>query len=261
MTDLPRPDDVVVVISPPRSASTAFARVLWNNPDIKYYAHEPWEDAYFSNGAGASTSATIRDAMDLTPVTGAKTSECVLIKEISFQVDHAFAEIQSLTTRPIVFLIRDPRLTISSRREVRRKQGRSVDFPLAETGWDSLLRQIDVCAQHDIDNIVVETSDLRRNPEHLLPEICSRLNLAFTPEHLKWQPQPDFALSNHRTSGPDHFFTRVLNSRGLEPPTETPQDVDEFPSDGGLRDHVAAALDGYRRVLQGAIGHDHVREG
>ena len=40
-------DDIYVIVSPPRCSSTAFARVFWEQPSIRYYAHEPFEGTYF----------------------------------------------------------------------------------------------------------------------------------------------------------------------------------------------------------------------
>ncbi len=40
-------DQIYVIVSPPRCSSTAFARVFWELPTVKYYAHEPFEGTYF----------------------------------------------------------------------------------------------------------------------------------------------------------------------------------------------------------------------
>ena len=44
-----RYDNIYVIVSPPRCSSTAFARVFWEQPSIRYYAHEPFEGTYFMN--------------------------------------------------------------------------------------------------------------------------------------------------------------------------------------------------------------------
>ena len=44
-----RYDDIYVIVSPPRCSSTAFARVYWEQPSIRYYTHEPFEGTYFLN--------------------------------------------------------------------------------------------------------------------------------------------------------------------------------------------------------------------
>ena len=38
-----RYSDVIVIVSPPRCRSTALARVFWEHPLVRYYAHEPFE--------------------------------------------------------------------------------------------------------------------------------------------------------------------------------------------------------------------------
>ena len=39
--------EIFVIVSPPRSNSTAFARVFWEQPSVRFYAHEPFEVTYY----------------------------------------------------------------------------------------------------------------------------------------------------------------------------------------------------------------------
>ncbi len=43
--------DIIVIVSPPRCSSTAFARVFWEHPSVGYYAHEPFETMYYMDGS------------------------------------------------------------------------------------------------------------------------------------------------------------------------------------------------------------------
>ena len=36
-----------MIVAPPRSASTAFSRVFWEQGSVAYYCHEPFEVTYF----------------------------------------------------------------------------------------------------------------------------------------------------------------------------------------------------------------------
>jgi Sulfotransferase domain len=245
-----RHEHVHVVVSPPRSASTAFVRVLWNNPRVGWYAHEPFEAAYFEGYGPEHAWQSARGALDLSGVTGAKTSPGLLIKEVSFQVGDRVGELLDVATSVPVFLIRDPRLSIRSRREVKHRAGQPLEFPLEETGWPALERQIAFCEKEGRDYVLVDTGDVRAHPGPVMAEVSARLGLGFDEAQLSWEPQPDLVLSNHRTSGVDHFFTRVLGSRGIEPPLESVPDVEEFPTDGGLREHVRWATDLYHGLRQ-----------
>ena len=40
-------EHIYVIVSPPRCSSTAFSRVFWEQPSIRYYCHEPFEVTYF----------------------------------------------------------------------------------------------------------------------------------------------------------------------------------------------------------------------
>ncbi|WP_069735475.1 hypothetical protein [Streptomyces sp. EN27] len=243
-------DDVYVVIAPPRTASTAFARVLWNNPRIGYYAHEPFEAAHFDGHDASHAWESVENAVDLSAVTGPKAGNALLIKEIAFQAGDRIGELLDVGTAVPIFLIRDPRLSISSRREVKRRSGEPLEFPLEETGWLALERQIAHCRTHGIDYVLVDAYDFRSRPQSVMTQVSSRLGLDFDTSQLSWEPRPDLALSNHRTSGVDQFFTRVLSSRGIEPPVESAPEVDEFPVEGGLRGHVEWALEYYRDLRQ-----------
>jgi hypothetical protein len=241
-------DAVHVVVAPPRTASTAFARVLWNNPAVGYYAHEPFEAAYFDGHGPEHAWESVRNAVDLSAVVGAKAGNSLLIKEIAFQAGDRIGELLAVATSVPVFLIRDPRLTISSRREVKRRAGSTLEFPLAETGWQALESHIAYCRDNGIDYVLVDAYDFRSQPASVMSQVSARLGVDFDPAQLTWEPRPDLTLSNHRTSGVDHFFTRVLNSKGIEPPMETVPDLAEFPEDGGLRAHVSWALDLYEQL-------------
>jgi len=242
------PKNTYVIISPPRSASTALARFIWNNPEVRYYSHEPYESVYFENIDVENATAAIENAVDLAPVIGGKDGAGLLIKEISFQARAHFADLVRRTEHPVVFAIRDPRLTVSSRRQVKRLQQQPLTFPLVETGWQDLVEQIDYCVANDVPHAIIDSVDFRSEPATTLAKMLAAWGLPFDESQLSWQPQPEMALSNHRQGGIDHFFTRVLNSAGIEPPTEVVPPLEDFEAEHGLRAHVAWALEQYARL-------------
>ncbi|WP_146073715.1 hypothetical protein [Amycolatopsis sp. CA-126428] len=242
------PEHTYLVVGPPRSASTALSRVIWNNPGVRYYSHEPYESTYFKGLDTTEAVAAMENPIDLAGVVGAKTGNGLLVKEISFQLGEHLPQLLTRTGHPVVFVLRDPRLTITSRRRVREMQAQPPDFPLAETGWQALVEQIDYCRAGNVPHLVLDSYDFRLTPAPIFERMFTAWGFEFDESQLSWDPQPRLGLSNYRVGGVDHFFTRVLNSKGLELPVEVPVPVDDFPERGGLRDHVRWALEQYERL-------------
>lgn len=243
-----RHGEVYVLLGPPRTASTAVSRILWNHPAVGWYSHEPFEPTWYE-GAGVERAAELLDAPDSVASLGGRgAGRALVVKEMTFQVGDAFPLLAGLATRPIVVLIRDPRLTIASRMKVLRKAGRPEVFPLRESGWEDLARQLAHLREREIAHVVVDSGDLRSAPETVVPALLARLGLEFTPDLLTWQSSSATGLS--AVSGADDpFYQRVLDSQGIEPPAETIPDLADFPAP--LRDHVAACVAQYEELRAG----------
>lgn len=242
-----RHGEVFVLLGPPRTASTAVSRILWNHPAVGFYAHEPFEPTWYE-GAGVARAEELLDAPEPVRALGGRgTGSALVVKEMTFQVGDAFPLLAALATRPLVVLIRDPRLTVASRMKVLRRSGRPEAFPLRESGWEDLARQIAHLRHEGIAHTVVDSSDLRRAPERVVPELLETLGLPFTPDLLAWRSSEATGLS--AVSGAaDPFYQRVLDSQGIEPPDERIPDLAEFPADGGFRRHVAECVAQYEEL-------------
>jgi hypothetical protein len=247
-----RHGEVLLIVAPPRTASTALARVLWNHPSVGFYSHEPFEPTYYRD-APASVAAELLEAPEPVSALGGRgTGSALVVKEMTFQVGDAFGLLASLATRPIVFLIRDPRLSIASRMRVLRRAGRSEVFPLRESGWDDLERQLAHCEREGIDHFIVESTHLRAKPTRIVPQVCERLGLDYAPELLTWEPSGSTGLS--AVSGAaDPFYERVLESGGVQAPTEDVPDLAEFPEQNGFRAHVETCVGAYERHMAAAV--------
>jgi hypothetical protein len=242
-----RHGEVYLLVGPPRTASTAVSRILWNHPQAGWYSHEPFEATWYQ-GAGAERAAELLEAPDPVGALGGRGSgEALVVKEMTFQVGDGFPLLASLATRPIVFLIRDPRLSIASRMRVLRHSGRPEVFPLRESGWEDLARQLGYVRREGIPHVVVDSSDLRRAPEAVVPPLLETLGLTFTPELLVWRSSEATGLS--AVSGSDDpFYRRVLDSTGIEAPAEEIPELSAFPADGGFRAHVAECVEQYHEL-------------
>lgn len=240
-----RHGEVYALIGPPRTASTAVSRILWNHPAVGWYAHEPFEPTWYER-AGIERVEALLDAPEAVGTLGGRgRGRALVVKEMTFQVGEAFPLLAELATRPIVFLIRDPRLTVASRMKVLRRAGRPEVFPLRESGWEDLGRQLAYVRREGIPHVVVDSSDLRGSPATVVPALLEALGLAFTPDLLAWRSSEATGLS--AVSGAaDPFYQRVLDSQGIEAPTERLPDLAEFPEP--LRAHVAECVAQYEEL-------------
>ncbi len=245
-----RHGEVFVLVAPPRTASTALARILWNHPSVGFYSHEPFEPTYYRD-AGPEIAAELLESAapvaELDPSRTAPAGDALVVKEMTFQVGDRFPLVAALATRPIVFVVRDPRLSVASRMKVLRRSGRPDVFPLRESGWDDLMRQLDYVRSERISHVVVESRDLRARPEAVVPPLLAKLGLSYSPELLRWGSSPATGLSAVSGEG-DPFYRRVLQSGGIEAPDEEVPELDSFPADGGFRRHVAECLARYEEL-------------
>jgi hypothetical protein len=245
-----RHGDVFVLVGPPRTASTALARILWNHPAVGFYSHEPFEPTWY-RGAGPDVAAELLESAapvaELDPSRSEPAGRGLVVKEMTFQVGDRFPLLAALATRPIVFVIRDPRLSIASRMKVLRRSGRPEVFPLRESGWHDLMRQLDHVRAEAIPHVVLDSRELRAEPERVVPALLAKLGLGYDPALLRWGSSPATGLS--AVSGnEDPFYQRVLASGGIEAPTEEVPALDSFPSDGGFRQHVVECLERYEEL-------------
>jgi hypothetical protein len=242
-----RHGEVYVLVGPPRTASTAVSRILWNHPQVGFYSHEPFEPTWYE-GADVERAAELLEAPESVGALGGRGGgRGLVVKEMTFQVGDAFPLLAELATQPIVFLIRDPRLTVASRMKVLRRSGRPEVFPLRESGWEDLARQLVYVRQEQIPHVVVDSDDLRRSPATVAPALLEALGLSFTPDLLLWRSSEATGLS--AVSGAeDPFYRRVLDSQGIEAPTEEIPDLSAFPTEGGFRQHVAKCVEQYETL-------------
>ena len=234
-------EQIYIILAPPRCSSTALARLFWEHPAVRCYLHEPFERAYFLDGALEQTIAALERPIELR-----ESGPALVIKEMTFQVGEHFPILSQLTDRPLVFTVRDPRLSIWSRMDKRRQDGHAPIYPEIESGWHDLARQIERCREDRLPYVLIDSTVFRNLPEVVLSKLFARLGLEFSPELLHWRAQENLPIANF---GDDQrrWYRRVLESTGIEPATETIRDVAEFPRT--FQPHVEACLEIYRDLL------------
>ncbi len=240
---------VVVIISPPRCSSTAFARVFWEHPWVRYYSHEPFEVTYYDNEGLDAVASKLESPLDLAQVyKEMPKGETLVIKEMPYQVGPEIDRLLDLATVPIIFLMRDPRQNIESRIRMKVEGGESPSYPAIESGWRLLKSQIDRAKERDIKHLLVDAADFRAAPAPVFAAVFDRIGLPFTPELLSWRPCAHLQLDN-LGGRHEHLYRRVLASSGILPAESTPA-LSDFPLADGVRDHVARSLEIYRALRE-----------
>ncbi len=243
-----RYSEIYVIVSPPRCSSTAFARVLWEQPSVRFYCHEPFEVTYYQGKGFDDVVAHLESPLDLEKLKSFSArgkGSALVIKEMPYQVGDNFPVLAAMTRRPIVFLMRDPRKSIASRMAKKREVGDDPDFPAVESGWELWDSQIEWCRDNDIPHLLVDSTEFRSRPESIFPRVFERLELPFAVDMLRWRPCPEVELDNlggsHR-----HLYREVLTSASLKPDRSSLPRLDSFPNQGGWRNHVARCLAIYK---------------
>lgn len=201
---------------------------------------------YYQDANLDEVASKLASPLDLSKIASARdqSGNSLVIKEMPYQVGERFPLLADLATKPLLFLLRDPRLNIASRIEKKQAVGDSPFFPLIETGWDLIVQQIGYCRQLEIPYLIVDATDFRNAPASVFAQVFARLGLPFLPGMLSWQPRNDVELDN-LAGAHSHLYRRVLMSSGIQPATEAIPALETFPSEHGFRDHVVACLEKY----------------
>ena len=113
--------EIYIILAPPRSSSTAFAWVFWECPSINFYCHEPFDSVYHQQLDLRFAEKALLHPLDLNRFCGPKNETNLLIKDMTFQVGKNFLHLVSLTSKPILFIIQNPKLSILSRMQKRQE--------------------------------------------------------------------------------------------------------------------------------------------
>ena len=243
-------DEIFVIVSPPRCSSTAFARVFWEQPSIRYYAHEPFEGTYFMGQDLNYVIDNLRNPLDLRDIKSysfADLGRSLVIKEMPYQVEENFPLLRSLTKKPVIFLTRDPRQYIASRMAKKKEVGDDPLFPHVETGWQLISDQIKYCKENTVPYMIVDAKDFRNQPEVIFKQIFERLGLPFRDDMLSWNSRPDVDIDNLEGDH-HHLYQEVLSSTGMLPDKDAILAINSFPTEQGYRDHVKHCLQIYQRL-------------
>jgi hypothetical protein len=116
-------------------------------------------------------------------------------------------ELDFLADLTNVFLIREPAESILSLTKI-------IDKPiLRDTGFDKQIAIFNaVCEMGQIPP-VIDRSELLKNPEHVLRQLCEKLNIPFNISMLQWKSGP----KQEDNPGQDNWYHAVRKSIGFQP--------------------------------------------
>ncbi|MER7344251.1 sulfotransferase family protein [Streptomyces aurantiacus] len=256
-------DTRLVLVSPPRTGSTPVARLLWQHSALTHHCHEPFEASYWGDGRDGGVTASLSTPMRVAdgrrvPLADVPSGAGLLLKEMSFQLDaDQFHYLAALRTAPLVFVIRNPVLSTTSRlRIVRELYGRDT-FRAFESGWQSVDEQIRLCRTHEIPYVIVDSDDLRKEPVAVGQALFKALGLPWEAGTEEWEPRPGMqlvspevgSLMSEKRQADDPFYRRVLSSKGIQSADAVDwHEQDALIAKAGLTDHVAVWKETHARL-------------
>lgn len=133
-----------------------------------------------------------------------------------------------------VFLIRHPARVIASYHAKRESPN------LTDIGFREQAELFDQIAQ-DLGKVpvVIDSADIRKNPETMLRALCQAIDLPYDPAMLSWPK------GGHKDDGPwaPHWYPAVWNSTGFSNPEGALPDIED-----DLKDLLTLALPYYKRL-------------
>lgn len=246
-------DTRVALVSPPRTGSTAVARLLWQHSAITHHCHEPYEACYWGDQGEASVRTCLSNPMvvetgERVTLADVPKGSGLLMKEMTFQLSAAqFEQLAGLTTAPVVFVMSDPRLAATSRLRIVRELYQADTFPPFESGWQSLHEQLEYCRQRDIPHVLVDSDELRADPAGVTTALIAAMGLPAIDGLASWTPRPGLqlvspevgALMSDARREDDPFYRKVLGSKGIQPRGEVDWDRENAAiAAAGLTDEV-----------------------
>jgi hypothetical protein len=173
----------------PRSGSTAFERMMAERGDLTVF-HEPFSIHYYYGAQKRSPRyAEVRDDGDPSHITtgleaSARTSP-VFLKDMAYHVAHLVGTEPGdafLARFVNTFLIRDPARTIPSLAAV------WPDFTEEEAGFTALEHLVTAADASRQPVVIVDSDDLRADPEATVRAYCEHVGLPYVSEALGWEP-------------------------------------------------------------------------
>lgn len=227
---------IIILVSPPRSLSTAFLRMMEARGDF-YIMHEPFIKPYWTNMSSSifSKEQLFRpetlETVEKVKQAILEKSQCsnVFVKEMSFSIrDFLLDDIDLLKQKNVyfVFLLRNPHhVVISFYRKAKMKGEDLSDF----IGWIDYKSVYELCnhvKKHGANvPILLRSEDLYINSEETIRQFCYAADIIFMPESLSWQDLGASFTGEHEWNDPKYqelvhyWHADAIHSTGFSVPS------------------------------------------
>jgi hypothetical protein len=203
----------------PRSASTAFEQMVAQRGDLAVMS-EPFSAAYYDGPEALSQrfdcsdpEATFSSVRQL--VLDRAAAEPVFVKDMACHVLPALDD-TLINACTHTLLVRDPAWSLPSMAR------QWPDFTADEAGFEPLAEVAARLDESGADVVVVDTADLRRDPDALVEAWCEAVGLDFDPGALQWDE--GMAAGWERWQ---QWHATTATSTGFLPPEAEPPTVDD----------------------------------
>lgn len=205
-----RVNPVIVLWAHSRSASTAFLRMMIERGDVAVL-HEPFlaltQGAPVTVPAADGEGHAVRSGAELVDrVAELGRQRPVFLKEVlDYHYDYVFGHPGELAWMRHVFLVRDPRPTISSHFAIK------PTVTCAEIGYEWLWELFQLLrSASGRQPLVIRSEDLLRDPVAEVKAFCGEVGLPFCEKALTWTPGDRPEWQRHR-----HWHLDAIRSSGF----------------------------------------------
>ena len=203
----------------PRTASTAFDKMMRTRGDHRVFT-EPFSIPWYLGPEQRSdryrvTQPEVTFAGVLAAVRAAARTEPVFLKEMAYQLG-PLLEADVLAEFSSTFLVRDPAGALPSLARM------WPDFTDTEAGYAAQHRAWTMLREAGEAPVVVDSDDLRRDPERIVAAWCAAVEIDYRPDSLSWEP----SMPSEWEPWADWFRSSAA-STGFRPPVH----AEAAPSD------------------------------
>lgn len=231
-----RAHKIVYLISPPRSLSVAFLRIMDNTGHFKIF-HEPSQYMYWPNKAYYTENVFTTYQQVKEAILTASETQPVFVKELSYSAQNFLLNDKDFVTNPaiqFVILLRNPHHTALSLYKKIPIVQYNLDELLGYKSIFAIFKTLKNSAAHE--PIIIFTEDIYNKPEETIRAFCHTLDIPFTPEILSWQSvgnnftgQQEWTEVKH-AQHTHYWHEDALKSTGIHQPHSYKTDAAGLPT-------------------------------
>lgn len=242
---------LIALWGPARSLSTTMVKAFEQRGDCAV-EHEPFNDCYyFSTGR---VTGMYGDQPALLGYDGAQAEKRILshAQDVIFFKDMAYLALPYvsegfLRSSVNTFIIRDPRLTLRSRKKLRTGIGEfEFGFTALWTLWNRVVKDFGQAP------ILIDGERLRARPGEVLAAYCAAVGLDYKPDMARWRAEPLRPWQGHDAEAQSRWHRGLEQSTGFITTVEDVEqaEFDFTPDEWRMVNHAMVI---YRDLLRHAL--------